>query len=230
LLGFLAISTNARHLLRHVDVTLVSGSEGLGTYAQNALSELNLQTLTIRCFPIKGSEGDWTKCFKLRLLMKTRGVKKVTLAAPESIMNPQIRWLTASDPLGHKLVTQLLRPAITPRRDLSRLPIMPDYPRPGVSGCMPRPVYPMRWSITDFRGFNSLRNFRNPWYLMPDPLCDEHKDAPSCQCIGSSTLIPFSPSRLADIFHLENAQEAALNVEAQEFHWSRSTTSGTSPG
>jgi hypothetical protein len=165
LLAFLAISTNARHLLRHVDVKLVSGPQGLGTYALSALSELYLQTLTIRCFAIQGSEEDWTKSFQIRLLMKTRGVDKVTFAPVQDSMILYLGTLTASDPLGQKLVTQLQRPAMTLRRDPSRLPIMPAYPRPGVSGCMPRPVYPMRWSVTDFRGFNNFQTFQ---YTMPD--------------------------------------------------------------
>jgi hypothetical protein len=196
LLAFLATSRNARRFLRHVDVSLVSGPQELSTYALNALSELNLHTLTIRCHAVQGAEEDWTKSFKLRLLVKTRGVKKVTLGIIDEDWRSRIGSLSASDPLAHKLVTLLQRPAITPRRDPNRLPLLPEWPRLGFSGCMPESLDAATKSMTDFRRLKKLRVID---YAMVDPLCEQHTGIPWCICIESTTLSPFPPSKLADM-------------------------------
>ena len=177
LLAFLAKSSQARKHIRHVDVDLISGPLALDLHALQALSELDLDTLTLRCDPVEGNEEDWLKSPKMAMLLRTRGVRKVTFAPVKSFCRlPGAEFLSASDPLGQKLITQLQRPAQPYRRDPNRIPVMPDSSS----------INPELWkSFTDFRG---LEEEELPDVLMMDPLCHRHQGLLWCNCISMSAL------------------------------------------
>jgi hypothetical protein len=179
LLAFLAKSSEARRYLRHVDLRLVAGRQGLEMYGLQALSELFLDTLTLRCDPVRGNEEDWKKSPEMRMLLRTRGINKVTLAAVRDTYYPiATKWISANDLLGRIIITQLERPAPPFRRDPWRIPVMPDT--------IPEPEgFHLRKSLTNFRGLEEKEALE---VLMLDPLCRRHEGLLWCHCISTFPL------------------------------------------
>jgi hypothetical protein len=156
----------------------VSGPQGLDIFALHALSELSLDTLTIRSFAVQGRREDWVKSLQMGFLLQIRGARTATIAPMHDILDGS---LVITDPLAKKLVIRLQRPAATHPK-LDRIAIMPEYPAPGISGRMPQS--PSSWerrSLTDFR---ELEGAESPEHVMLDPLSSRHRGLMWCYCIG----------------------------------------------
>jgi hypothetical protein len=123
-------------------------------------------------------------------LLQTHSVRTATIAPMHDMLDGS---LTISGPLANKLPIQLQRPASTHPK-LDRIAMMPEYPAPGVSGCMPQP--PSSWerrSLTDVR---ELEGDETPEHIMLNPLCNRHRGLIWCHCIGMSTLSTLYQPRL----------------------------------
>jgi hypothetical protein len=193
LLALLARWPLARDHMRHVDLRLVSGPQGFDLHALLALSELPLDTLTIRCAEFQGRHVDWVRSLQMSYLLQTRGVRDVTFAPIHKMLDES---LAIHDPLAKKLMVQLQRPA-TARSKLDPIALMPGYPAPGVSGCMPKP--PHSWQRRSLADFRECEGDETQQHRMLDPLCKRHRGLMWCSCIGMASPWHFSSTK-TDIF------------------------------